>query len=90
MARHRLGCLDIKAGNIDKSIIKHHMFEVGLGHADSLKLIQAAFGDGYITKDDYEKALRSYQQYIEEVRSEQRNRAAAFHGKNKYLTKSDF
>jgi hypothetical protein len=40
MARHRLGCLDIKAGNVDKSIIKH------LGHADSLKLIQAAFGDG--------------------------------------------
>ena len=33
---------------------------------------------GYATKDDYTKALLACQAYLEEVRSEQRDKAAAF------------
>ena len=35
---------------------------------------------GLATRDDYQQALLSYQQYIEAVRSDQRDEAAAFCG----------
>jgi hypothetical protein len=40
---------------------------------------------GYATKEDYEKALRSYQEYIDDVKSDHRDEAAAVHGHYRYL-----
>jgi len=42
----------------------------------SLKTIKDLYSKGYATKDDYAKALRSYQAYLNEVRSDQRDEAA--------------
>jgi hypothetical protein len=41
----------------------------------NLKLLST---QGCATKDDYQQALRSYQEYMEEVRNDQRDKAAVF------------
>ena len=53
------------------------MIAVEGGYNKSLKTIQQLYLNGYATKDDYAKALRAYQEYLEEIRSEQRDEAAA-------------
>ena len=45
----------------------------------SLKNIKNMYIDGYATKDDYAKALRGYQAFVDEIRSDQRDEAAAIH-----------
>ena len=40
--------------------------------------------NGYGTKEDNSKALQVYQTYISEIRSEQRNEAAAYSDHYKY------
>ena len=40
------------------------------------------------TKDHYEKAKQSYEAYVNEIRSDQRDEAAACSDKNKYLESS--
>ena len=47
------------------------------GECRSLQNIKSHYLDGHATKDDYAKALRSYQAYIDEIKSEQRGEAAA-------------
>jgi len=53
------------------------MIAVGDGHADSLQEIQDLFTNGQVTKEDYTKALRLYQEYLSEIKSRQRDEAAA-------------
>ena len=57
--------------------LKHYMIAVGLGDNDSLKKIREFYVNGHATKDDYAKALRSYQKYIDGIKSPQRDEAAA-------------
>ena len=40
--------------------------------------------NGHVTKDDYANVLRAYQEYLEEVKSEHRDKAAAFSDNFKY------
>jgi len=58
--------------------VRHHMIAVKDGYADSLKEIQAFYSNGHAAKDDYMKALKSYQVYLGEIKSKQRDEAAAF------------
>lgn len=48
------------------------------GDTQSVKNIKNMYMDGDVTKDDYAKALLSYQGYLDEIRSDQRDEAAAF------------
>ena len=82
-ARHNLGVYEYNKGNMDR-VIKHHMLAAGGGDNDSLKKIQEMFMNGEITKDDYTKALQAYQAYLSEIRSPQRDEAAAFDEDYKY------
>jgi len=82
-ARYNLGALEYNKGNYDKAV-KHYMISAGLGCNESLKQIQILFKSGIITKDDYTTALRLYQAYLDEVRSNQRNEAAAYSEIYKY------
>ena len=84
-ARYNLGCVEVDAGNMDRAL-KHYMLAVGSGHATSLERIKEFFveGEGYATKDDYTKALRSYQAYLSEIKSAQRDEAAAASQENRY------
>ena len=82
-ARYNLGNTKKKAGNIDRAI-KHYMIAVRAGYSDSLKQIQKMYSNGQATKEDYTKALESYQEYLADIKSKQRDEAAAFHEDYRY------
>ena len=76
-ARGNLGNSEFRAGNWDRAL-KHWLIAAGDGYNDSVKNMQQLYMDGNATKGDYAKALRAYQKYLEEIRSEQRDNAAAY------------
>jgi len=84
-ARYNLGLIEVVNGNW-KRAMKHYMIAVGGGDAKSLERIKEFFveGEGYATKDGYTKALRSYQAYLSEIKSAQRDEAAAASQENRY------
>ena len=82
-ARHILGINEKCEGNMDRAL-KHYMIAVRGGHTDSVKEIQQLYMDGDVAKDDYANALRSHQVYINEIKSDQRDKAAAFHDGYRY------
>jgi len=75
-SRHNLGSIEYRAGNIDRAL-KHFLIAVKGGTAKSLSNIKNIYSRGHATKDDYAKALRSYQAYLDEIKSNQRDEAAA-------------
>ena len=85
VARNNLGVCERKAGNIVRAI-KHFTIAAEGGEAESVKNIQNLFLNGYATKEDYTKALFAYQSYLREIRSAQRDEAAAFDDDYKYIS----
>ena len=83
-ARHNLGCSEGRAGNWDRAI-KHWLIAAGGGYSDSVKTIQQLYTIGHAAKDDYSNALRAYQTYLDEIRSDQRDAAAAANDEYKYF-----
>ena len=81
VARHNLGTLEHDAGNINRAV-KHWMISASAGHDKSLTAIRAMFMEGYATKDDFERALRSHKEATDEMKSEQREAAAAYFNQN--------
>ena len=77
VARYNLGVNEHKAGNYDRAL-KHYMIAVRGGDTDSVKEIQRIYMNGHATKDQYANALRSHQVYLNEIKSDQRDEAAAF------------
>jgi len=82
-ARHHLGNRELDAGNIDRAL-KHYMIAVRDGLYHSLTEIQELYSNGNATKEDYTKALQSYQEYLGEIKSDQRDKAAAADEKCRY------
>ena len=82
-ARNNLGVSEDEAGSWDRAI-KHYLIAAGSGNDTSVKNIRELYMDGYSTKEDYSKALQAYQKYLDEVKSEQRDQAAAFNDRYKY------
>jgi len=76
-SRFNLGINERNKGNFDRAL-KHFMIAAEGGYADSLKNIKQMLMKGHATKDDYTKALQSYQKYLGEIKSSQRDEAAAF------------
>ena len=74
-ARANLGEVEEKAGNTERAL-KHYMIATRSGHSISLNNIQQMYTYGHATKDDYMKALQSYQTYLGEIKSAQRDKAA--------------
>jgi TPR repeat protein len=88
-ARHYLGFLESVAGN-NESAIKHWMIAAQNGSTRSLSNIRRYLVLWkFATKLDFEKAIRAYQQYLDDIRSEQRDEAAAFSDNYTYLTEDD-
>ena len=77
LARYNLGLKEAEAGNTGRAL-KHYVIAVASGDSESLGAIQELYSDGHVTKDDYTKALRIYQTYLCEIKSKQRDEAAAF------------
>ena len=53
------------------------MISAAVGCDESLKEIQKGYVNGQVTKDDFEKALRSHKEASDEMKSDQREMAAA-------------
>ena len=82
-ARHNLGVLEANVGNYDRAL-KHLLIANRAGHDKSLEMIKDMYQHGDATKDDYTKALQSYQEYLGEIKSCQRDKAAAADERNRY------
>jgi len=82
-ARYNLGVREYRAGNFDRAL-KHYMILVRDGYTDALKMIQVLYLEGHATKEDYTKALQLYQEYLGEIKSSQRDKAAAFDERYRY------
>jgi len=76
IARHNLGSRELDTGNVDRAV-KHYMIAARSGQNNSLKKIKELYTDGQATKDDYTDALQLYQSYLGEIKSPQRDKAAA-------------
>jgi len=83
VARNNLGRNEVRSGNMERAL-KHFIIAVRIGDSPSLDLIKQLYTNGHATKDDYTKALRSYQTYLDEIKSDHRDRAAAFSDEYKY------
>jgi hypothetical protein len=53
------------------------MIAAGAGHDESLKKVRECYLSGHATKDDFEKALRAHKEAADEMKSVQREAAAA-------------
>ena len=76
VARYNLGNMERQAGNFDRAL-KHYMIAVKGGISQSLERVKVLYLNGHATKDDYTKALQLYQTYLGEIKSKQRDEAAA-------------
>jgi len=91
-ARYNLGVDEMNAGLEDEErtvgkmgrALKHYKIATKDGDAESLDKIKEMFTHGYATKEDYTKALQSYQTYLGEIKSRQRDEAAAFSEEFRY------
>jgi len=87
MSRFTLGYFEARAGNMDRAL-KHWKIAVEGGDNTSLKYIKMMHSNGDATKEVYAEALRSYQAYLDEIRSDQRDEAAAANDDYKYYDSS--
>jgi len=83
IARNKLGLNETRAGNYDRAL-KHFMIAVRGGHAKSLEAIKELFTERHASKDDYTEALQLYQEYLGEIKSPQRDKAAAVEKRFRY------
>ena len=74
VSRHNLGCLERREGNNARAV-KHWMISAAQGGEKSLETIQQEVKEGNATKDEYEKALRSYQVAVKRTKSKSREKA---------------
>ena len=74
-ARHILGIEEVIKGQ-DKQAIKHFMIAARAGYNDSLKEVGEGYKKGLVTKDEYESTLRAHKDSQDEMKSEQRTKAA--------------
>jgi TPR repeat protein len=83
-SRFNLGCFEFEAGSFDRAI-KHWLIAASGGDIRAVGYIKKAMVKGDATRDDYAQALRGCELYLEEVKSSQRDRAAAYSDKYKNL-----
>jgi len=75
-SRLNLGRVEESKCNMNRAL-KHYMISVRSGCADPLKMIKKLYSDGYATKENYSASLQAYQTYLGEIKSAQRDKAAA-------------
>ena len=76
-ARNNLAVNEVRTGNMDRAL-KHWIIAVKGGKKKSLDSIKWLYSNGHARKDDYANALQAYQAYLNEIKSAQRDEAAAF------------
>ena len=74
--RHSLGNIEFKAGNTDRAI-KHWIIAARAGHEKALNKVKIGFMSELVTKDEYASTLRAYHERQQEMKSDERDKAAA-------------
>ena len=82
-ARHNLGTLSLQSVDMNRAV-RHFLIAVEYGNSESLETIKKMYSKGYATKEAYTKALKLYQKYLGEIKSVQRDKAAAADEENQY------
>ena len=77
-ARHNLGNNEWRAGNYYRAF-KHYMLSARAGDTSSLNMVKQGFMHGHVTKEEYANTLRQYQKSQDEMKSDARDKARAFH-----------
>jgi len=83
-ARNSIGRMEAQLGNSNKAL-KHWAIASRGGNSRSVVNVKMLYLEGNATKEDYTKAVQSYQAYLREVKSDQRDEAAAAYDDNKYI-----
>ena len=73
MARHNLGCEAQEEGDYNLAF-RHWFMAAAAGGDGALKAIQSGFVLGFVTKDNYAKALRAHQKARDDTWSEEREK----------------
>ena len=74
-SRYNLGSMEMKLGNGHISM-KHFMVAAKSGYKTSLYEVKRGLVNGLVTKADYEETIRLYEESSNELKSEQRDKAA--------------
>ena len=82
-ARYNLGIAEQCAGNVDRAL-RHYKIAVEFGDVESLYQIHQLLLNGHATKYDLLSAFDTRTVYIDMVRSEHRDEAAAYSDEYKY------
>lgn len=75
-ARYRLALSYCDKGSLSFLSLKHLIVGAKSGYAQCLHGVKKGFVDGMVTKADFEETLRMYKESLDEVSSEQRDKAA--------------
>ena len=78
LARNNLGCHEEDSERYDRAV-KHWIIAAKLGYDDGLEAVKKCFQRGYVSKEDFEAALRGHQAAIEATKSTQREEAYNFY-----------
>ena len=81
LARNNLGCHEHSNGRYDRAV-KHFIIAANLGFDRALEMVKNYFRSGFVSKEDYEAALRGYQAAVNATKSQQRDEAYAAHPQN--------
>ena len=81
-ARHNLGVLESKNGNIERAV-KHWIIAATQGGDESMKVLMKMFKDGFVSKEDLAATLRAHKAAVDATKSPQRKKAEEYY-KYKY------
>jgi hypothetical protein len=83
-SRFNLGCMEASDGSSDRAV-RHWLIAASCGVIYAVNKIKEAMVMGLAMDDYYSQALRGYEKYLEAVRTDKRDEAAAYSDKYKYL-----
>ncbi len=72
LARHNLGVEELEIGRYERAK-KHLIIAANLGYDKALEVLKEGFAQGFVSKEDYEVALRGHQAAVDATKSEQRD-----------------
>ena len=74
LARNNLGAIENRFGFSDR-VLKHLLISAKMGFEVSVDLIKTMMLEGNATKEQYNQALKGYQDAVEEMNSHDRDEA---------------
>jgi tetratricopeptide (TPR) repeat protein len=73
-ARFNLGDHESRNGRLDRAM-RHFIIAAKLGHDNALEAVKINFRKGFVSKEDFEAALRGHQAAVDATKSKQRDEA---------------